>query len=310
MRYGEAVIDRLVADLGENVNIAFMPYMYSMWDSMETVFDAAVERGLKVILMPVTYMTKGDGEWHDDSALFNEIGRKADFQNCVPNVFVIHNPYDYNNRVTTIDPHFYTDGLKASGFKIVYLAYFGACYSERFILQPGVLNADYIFTGSEEERQRYIEVIRIVKGIDKSHNVFNIGGLPKYEAILKPREIPKCFDRINKFIVLICGSLTAFMNDPEDRIAKWLHAIDRYADMDECFVIFRPHPLMDDMINSMMRGVRPMYARFINEISQRVYIDKSASYDINFRYADYLISDPSSMVNVWKQTGKKYEVLE
>lgn len=309
MTYGEMIIDKLIEKHGKP-SIAFLPYKFAMWDSMETAYDAAVAKGLTTYLMPLSYVTRGDGMWHDETPLF---GNNTDDCNLLyklkPDIVVIHNPYDGHNKVTSIDPNFYSDKLKAAGFKIVYLAYCGSVVGAQFALRPGVKNADYIFTASAEERQRYIDLWK-TKGIDKTENVINVGGLPKYEAVLKNRTIPDCFERKQQKIVLVCGSLLSFLNEPNERLQKWKDAIKKYADNDDVCVIFRPHPLMADMISSMMKPYTLKYEAFLRHIENYCLIDNSQNFINAMRFADYLVTDPSSIIGVWEKTGKDYEIIE
>ena len=309
MTYGEKIIETLIEKHGK-FSIAFLPYKYAMWDSMETMYDAAVARGLTTYLMPIPYVTRGDGMWHDETPLFgNNTDDCSLLYELKPDIVVIHNPYDGNNKVTSIDPKFYSNELKAAGFKIVYIAYCGSVVGAQFALHQGVKNADYIFTASAEERQCYIDLWK-TKGIDKSENVFDIGGLPKYEAVLKNRPMPECFERDPAEIVLICGSLLSFLNNPDARLQKWKDAIRKYADKENVRVIFRPHPLMADMISSMLKTHTLKYEAFLSEIEQYCLIDKSQNFTNAMRFADYLVTDPSSIIGVWKQTGKDYEIIE
>lgn len=309
MTYGEKILDKITEKRGNETRLAFLPYKYSMWDSMETVYDAAIDRGMKPIICPIEYLTKGDGKWHDESVIFNQMGYETSKDITKAHLLVIHYPYDGNNKVTCINPQFYSRELKAAGYKLVYLAYCGSMSGKNFILQPGVRNANYIFTDTEEERQVYINTWKIYRNIDMSTRVHCVGGLPKYEAVNKQRHLHECFKPHEKNVVLVCGGLVPLLNDPK-RIDKWREVIARYDSTDDV-VIFRPHPLTMDMINAMKRERKEGYLRFLEDLKRKeIIIDMSPANQVVLRYADYLISDPSSMIDMWKRTGKEYEVIE
>ena len=309
MKYGEKIIDKIIEDNGP-CKIAFLPYKFSMWDSLETVYDAAVERGLTTYLMPIPYMTRGDGLWHDETHFFGKnVDNRALLKEFAPDVVFIHYPYDDNNRVTCIDPLYSSESLKSAGYKIAYLAYCGSVWAEHIILQKGVKNADYIFVASEEEKGRYIELWR-QKEVDISKNVFCLGGLPKYEAFFKQRFNSLEFKMSEGYIVLICGTLQTFLNEREKRIEKWLNAVKRFAQQKNTFVIFRPHPLMEDTIKAMLPQYQLRYEKFLKDIDELCYVDKSQRFQASIISADYLVSDPSSVTEVWKYTGKAYEIIE
>ena len=311
MTNGEKIIEKLIEVFGRKPSIAFLPYKYAMWDSMETMYDAAIKNRLETYLMPIPYVTRGDGMWHDETDLYGMANTSPcnELFDLKPDMVVIHNPYDGHNKVTSIDPFFYSDKLKEAGFKIVYLAYYGSIMSANFMLHHGVKNADFIFAGSEEERERYISVWK-QKGVDKSENVFYVGGLPKYEAISKRRVYPECFVKSEKRIVLVCGSLVSFLNAPVQRIEKWKEAVKKYSAQNDVTVIFRPHPLIEDTINAMAKQHSLRYEAFLDEIQQYCIIDKSAHFTEAVALSDYLVSDPSSVIEVWKRTNKPYEVID
>lgn len=310
MTNGEKIIEKLIELFGRKPSIAFLPYKFAMWDSMETVYDAAIKNRLETYLMPIPYVTRGDGLWHDETDLYgmaNTIHCNALFD-LKPDIVVIHNPYDGNNKVTSIDPRFYSDKLKEAGFKVVYLSYCGSIFSARLILHQGIKNADYIFVDSEEEKQRFIELWK-QRNVDKSENIF-VCGLPKYEASQKKSVYPECFTKTEKRIVLICGTLVSFLNAPEQRIEKWKAAVKKYSTQENVTVIFRPHPLMDDTINAMAKQYKLKYDAFLEEIEQYCIIDKSQLFQNAVKLSDYLVSDPSSVVEVWKRTGKPFEIID
>ena len=311
MTCGEKIIDKLIELNGKKPSIAFLPYKFAMWDSMETVYYAAVKKGLRTYLMPIRYVTRGDGLWHDETDLYG----MANTSNCntlydlKPDLVVIHNPYDGNNKVTSVDPDFYSDKLKAAGFRIVYLSYCGSIWDARLILHQGIKNADFIFVDSEEERQCYISTWK-QKNIDKTNDVFCCGGLPKYEAVNKHRIYPECFEKTKKKIVLVCATLVSFLNAPDQRLEKWKNAVKKYSAQENVSVIFRPHPLMDDTINAMMKQYRLKYDSFLEEIQKYCIIDKTERFQTAVDMSDYLVSDQSSVVEVWKRTGKPYEIID
>ena len=115
--------------------IVFLPYKADMWDSMESVWQAAVEDSEHAIayVMPIPYYDRTPDakvrEWHCDIDKFPEnvpviAYRSVDLAAMHPDVIVIHNPYDEYNTVTSVDAKYFSRYLKNYTDKLVYIPYF------------------------------------------------------------------------------------------------------------------------------------------------------------------------------------------
>ena len=100
----------------------FLPYKVSMWDSMETVWKAAdKDSDCDAYVVPIPYFDKdqdgnltvehyeGDQYPPDVPVTDYRIFRLEDKK---PDAVFIHNPYDQNNRLTSVHPDFYSSRLK------------------------------------------------------------------------------------------------------------------------------------------------------------------------------------------------------
>lgn len=322
---GDKIIEFLIRENGNTrFSIAFLPYCFEMWDCMESVYLSATKHGLDTAVFPIPYFTLKDGrinEWVYDYWKFEgEVDEKDlfDFNKYFEvmdeiDYVVIHNPYDDGNNLTTVHPFFYSNVLKEQGKKIIFIPYgipCGGVSNDTMRLQKGALNADYIFVNGEDEKREFIKTFNKI-GVDMTKRCYCFGS-PKLDVLRKQYELPFSWKKkIHRQVTLICTSLIAFMNDdPIKRIEKYRKAIDRELEKGN-MVIFRPHPLMDGMIENKFSN--EIYEKWVNLIS---YVDNVAILDIDneigmaMQYSKYLISDPSSVVEVWKETGKPYEVLE
>ena len=142
---GELVYDRLYQALRkveysvrEDIKVrreaVFLPYKASMWDSLESVWQAANEDPeCDAYVIPIPYYDKNpDGsfrEMHYEGGLYPDyvpITRydAYDFETRKPDLIFIHNPYDECNYVTSVHPYFYSKNLKRFTEKLVYIPYF------------------------------------------------------------------------------------------------------------------------------------------------------------------------------------------
>ena len=80
----------------------------------------------------------------------------------------------------------------------------------------------------------------------------------------------------------------------------------------ECgnMVIFRPHPLMEETIKDRCPELLNKWEELIDFAEEYAIVDHDHELAESMYFANYMISDPSSVIEIWKETGKPYEVLE
>ena len=143
-------------DIKVRLEIAFLPYKASMWDSLESVWRAAEEDpDCDAYVVPIPYYDrKGDGTlgaYHYEGKDFPADVPIVYFENYRledrrPDIVYIHNPYDQGNFVTTVDSRFYSGEIKKYADKLVYIPYYTTTggMAESQARCYGYYNADYI----------------------------------------------------------------------------------------------------------------------------------------------------------------------
>ena len=320
---GDNIVNFLLEKNGNMaLNIAFLPYCFKMWDCMESVYKNAKDRGVGVGVFPIPYFSLKNGkidEWHNEHELFEDSVDEEDLYDF--NVFfkvakdldfvIIHNAYDDGNNLTTVNPLFYTDRLKAMGLKIVFIPYgipCGGVSNDTMRLTKGALNSDYIFVNGEEERKGFIASWKKV-GVDMTSRCFAFGS-PKIDALYKQFNMPFEWKRkVYKPITLMCTSIMPFASAPEKKLKLYKKKINELL---ECgnMVIFRPHPLMEETIKSRCPEHLDEWEKLLDFAEEYAIVDYDHELAESMYFSEYLISDPSSIIEVWKETGKPYEVIE
>ena len=130
--------------------VVFLPYKASMWDALEFAWrKKAAEPGCTALVIPIPYYDRNAdttlGERHYE---INEFPADVpviscedyDFAGRHPDAIYIHNPYDEYNRVTCVDPRFFSRKLKQYTDELVYIPYF-------VLPEPNL---------SDEEQMKYI----------------------------------------------------------------------------------------------------------------------------------------------------------
>ena len=288
---GELIIDILINEFSRNPIIAFMPYKREMWDCMKTVYDAAIARGVKAYVIPLPYFVLYNNKIRpEDNPIVETIDDVpntpfTDFLKLGIDVVVYHNQYDNFNKLTSIHPMFYTSELKKKA-KLAYIPYSPLKGPKPY---PGARNCDYAFCIDEEDKADWLRTYP-----DKK--VFVVGS-PKIEYVEK-------YCKEKKQIVLIAASLMPFLRDPHNKMEKYKEIVTKYET-----VIFRPHPLMNAGINSMVSGTKDEYEKFLKWMKHNAIIDYSEYPEKTIAMCDMMFADKGSMVELWKPTNKPYEII-
>lgn len=123
-----------ISEFSAKYRVLFLPYKYSMWDSLESIYEAAEnDPECEAYVMPIPYYDK-DGHdnmigMHDESDLYPKdldvvSWREHTVDEINPDIIFIHNPYDDGNLVTSIHPDYYTRKLVRDDRLVVYVPYY------------------------------------------------------------------------------------------------------------------------------------------------------------------------------------------
>lgn len=256
-----------------------------------------------------------------------------------PDVIYIHNPYDEWNHVTSVPEHYYAKNLCHYTDKLVYIPYFilGETNADdpsdvdtmkHFCFLPGVIYADKVIVQSENMRQIYIrEYIKAAKEcgltgehIDRKFQEQKILGLgsPKVDKVLNTRkedlEIPvewlKIIEKPNgswKKVVFYNTTINGLLHNDERMLKKIENVFKAFREnQDEVTLLWRPHPLIENTLTSMRPQLWEAYQkvrdRYIEE-GWGIY-DDTADMDRAVALSDAYYGDQSSVLQVYKKTGK------
>lgn len=265
--------------------------------------------------------------------------QQYNFEERRPDVVYIHNGYDNWNLVTSVHPRFYTSNLKKYTEELVYIPYFvlgeiepdneqAVEQMKHFCFMPGIINADKVIVQSENMKIIYInEYLKAAKehGLSGKHldrkyleEKFLGLGSPKYDKVCATKkenlDIPSEWlkliekpDKSWKKIVLYNTTVAALLIYDEkwvDKIESVLAVFKRH--QDEIALLWRPHPLTE----STMKAMRPELLQKYTTLKEQylaegwgIY-DDTADMDRAVVLSDAYYGDGSSVVQLYKQTGK------
>lgn len=199
------------SELPDKLEVVFLPYKASMWDSLESIWMAAdIDKDCEAYVIPIPYydrnMDGSMGKLHYEVDMYPDYVpvinyKQFDFGKHHPDIIYIHNPYDNCNLVTSVHPFFYSNNLLKYTDKLVYVPYFildepncddidSLQSVSHFVTVPAVLYANVVVLQSENMRKAYIKVLTDTYGMESravwENKIYGIGS-PKVDKILSAR---------------------------------------------------------------------------------------------------------------------------
>ena len=307
-----AEIRQYVKQIAIQIKIAFFPYKYSMWDSLESIWKAACkDKRCECQVIPIPYYDKGeDGklqEMHYEGGSFSEEIPVLDYRNYSieaenPDIVYIHNPYDEYNKVTCVHPAFFMENLKKLGAVMVYVPYYmssncdkfeklgvefrtkGAVRSDYIVLQSDQLKAAYEYSGIDSKKllvtgSPKIDKICELKGLDRK-------GKDEWQSIIKGRKV-----------LLFCSSINALIAE-DNWIVHTNDVIDRILSDQSLALIWRPHPLLFQTLQIMKKDCVEQYQRIYEKVqkAENGIIDEDGDFGESMLASDGMLGDFSSLV--------------
>lgn len=316
------LIQGQIEEFSERLEVVFLPYKASMWDSLESVWKAADEApDCDAYVIPIPYYDKNPdgsfGQLHYEGDQYPSYVpitdfQKYDFEKRHPDKIFIHNPYDDCNYVTSVHPFFYSVNLKKYTEQLIYIPYFITMggIGEHLCTLPACFYADKIFVESERVKTIYIEKCsendeEMSKFYEKKLEVL---GSPKIDKIFHLDCYSKTSEGLaeNKKIILFNSSLSGLMKNPEKWIDRLQMIFKLFKKEKEVLIWWRPHPLTCATIESMFMMYKKRYQEVVDEfIGQQIGIyDNSPDMYKAIALSDGYYGDRSSIVQLYGITGK------
>src|SRR5581483_1459408 len=305
---------RLLTDPSITYTVVFMPYNASMWDSLHTIWAAAhADPRVEAIVVPVPYADRlpdgTAGDWHVHT---NDLPPEVpvtpytdfDLKATHPDVIYVHNPYDGNNRVTSVAPQFYSAELRPHTDLLVYVPYYVSATTpgEHLYQSPSFELFDKVIVQSEEIDRPVIEQWT-------SNKVVPLGS-PKLDYVRTPGSPlpPEWKERMTgRTALLQATSLSTLLGEDRQAVMRKLHEVLDVVEASEDLLLWwRPHPLERATITSMVPDVEPLYTAYEERArrSERVIVDTSMDLQRAIHNTDAYYGHWSSIVELFGFTGK------
>lgn len=299
----------------------FLPYKATMWDSLESVWLAArADENCEAYVIPIPYYDRNPdmsfGTMHYEADLFPDYVpitnyEDFDFGLIHPDMIFIHNPYDKYNYVTSVHPFFYSEELKKHTDCLVYIPYFATTggMGAPQAYMPSYDVVDFIVVQSSSLKAYYTRVSQ-----DK---ILPLGS-PKFDAVIRrcqnPPEPPEDWKAkmAGKKVYFFNTSLNGMLENPEVFMKKMEYVFDTFRDRKDVCLLWRPHPLFESTMESMVPEILPVYRdirdKYIAE-GWGIY-DTTPSIENTIALCDVYVGDAnSSVTSLFGVAGKPVFVL-
>lgn len=330
--------DEIQKNIQEKLEILFLPYQVSMWDSLESVWMAAKERGdLDCYVVPIPYYDvlpdNSLGNIHYEGDKYPDYVPvtsylKYSIEARRPDVIFFHDPYDEFNRVTRIPEQFYSKNLKKYTDMLVYIPYFvseeggpaeyqcytsGVLFADRVIVQPGSIYEKYCRIYMNVVRQNGLEQTLI-----PAEQKFLPLGSPKFDKVLnmkcEPEDLPEAWQEVirkpdgsRKKIILYNLSISPMLENREQTLNKLDNVFQFFRERrEELVMLWRPHPLLLKTIESMVPWLRDAYMQRVQQFQKEGWgiFDETPDPNLAMVVSDGYYGDMSSLVTTYRETGK------
>jgi len=330
------------------IEVAFLPYSASMWDSLESVYFAARDdEGTNAYVVPIPYYElrpngKVKERCYDGDKFPKDIPvtHYSDYnlEERRPDIIFIHNFYDDKNLVTRVDESYYTRELRKHTNFLVGI-YYGIrlwVWKDPSVIDysaeadkhlPSVMNLDKLVTYSNEDNESMVHAWNwILKQYSEMEPLnftdrFVAWGSPKFDInknINNNRlDIPSDWKNKlynanggKKTVILFNTSLSPLLKNNEKYLDKLQKILDFFKERKDLVCLWRPHPLMTQTLRSMRIGLLYRYNQLVKGFleSENGIFDDTPGYQTAIKFSDAYYGDESSLVYLYLATGKPFGI--
>jgi len=318
------VSEILNEEIKNKLNVLFLPYKVSMWDSLESVYKAALnDKDCVAKVVPIPYYElSGDKKIpkYEGNMFPKDIPiiyyKDYDLAAEEPDIIYVHNIYDQYNKITQVYEEYFTGNLKKYTDMLVYVPYHISSFidtgSTKYLAYniPSIKNVDKVILAGE-----HVKAAAIRDGIPEDKLL--VLGSPKFDHIInsmkKGVKIPDNWrERIEgKFVFVLNTGCLFFANDPYYKVGLLSCILNIPNIVENSVLIWRPHPLTKISIMRFTPGLMEYYntltTKYIGDdyIYKNVILDETEDYVPVLLMADVLISSDGSLLRSYLVTGKK-----
>lgn len=336
----ESVRNSISNDIPSRLEVVFLPYKASMWDSMESVWMAARDDpDCDAYVIPIPYYDRNPdmsfGQYHYEGDKFPAdvpvtFYEKYDLSQRKPDIIYIHNPYDHANYVTTVHPDYYSEHLRKCTNMLVYIDYGIPLYVPNDISQLEPAPRDYahpawwysnliVAYSNEFANATYYSMLsggfefNPPEKKELRKKIVALGS-SKFDCIvrLKREEHPLPAEWENRIagkkVLLLNTSLHELLMHNEACLKQIRDVIHGSLQHEDIVLWWRPHPLIESTIRIMRPMLYSEYMQIVSDfiISDRGIYDESSELHRAIAWSDACLTDISSLAYLYLASGKPF----
>lgn len=311
-------------DIKVKLEVVFMPYKCSMWDSLESIWEAAADDpDCDAYVVPIPYYDRNPdrtaAEYHYEGREYPAYVpivhyEEYNLEQRRPDIIYIHNPYDNFNYVTSVDPRFYSSELKKYTDCLVYVPYFlfPKLATSHLINTPALFNVDYIFVQNEKIREAYINEIKNYPRLEGFENRILPIGTPKTDKVFNVCkngiDISEQWKKqsSNKKKIFLNTNVSLILHNNEKFIENMSRIFKILNQRKDVFVIWREHPLTNETLKAMKPEMLDEYENLklsFLESGLGMFDTNIEPYEAIY-FSDCYFGAGGSLVPIYAATGK------
>jgi hypothetical protein len=313
------------------LNVVFFPYKASMWDSLASVYEAAVKDNNCVArVVPIPYY-----ELAKDQAIPKYEGNQFpknipvthyseyNLEEEQPDIIFVHNIYDQYNAITRVYEEYFTSNLKKYTDMLVYVPYLVSSFivpkkgdhSLAYTI-PTIKNVDKIILAGD-----FLKEAAIRDGVPED-KLLALGS-PKLDGIVNAIREDICYpegwkDKLEgKTVYLLNTGCMSWSNHVFAQLARLIDFMNIPRFVENSILIWRPHPLTEISIMKYIPyfyntycGLTESIRKGDNKFYSGVILDETDDYLPALKVADILISADGSLLRSYLLTEKKVLFLD
>ena len=314
--------ENAVKHIHEKIEVVFLPYKVSMWDSLESVWKTAdSDPDCDAYVIPIPYYDKNsdkslgaehyEGDEYPEDVPVTHYG-DYDFESRRPDMIFFHNPYDQFNNMTSVHPFFYSKNLKSFTDMLVYIPYYatsGGMSDDRGYMLS-YYYADYIIIQSERYRKFFDPNLSGEKLLPF--------GSPKFDKIIRlcnnPPEPPAEWKEkmAGKKVFFYNIGINGLLINTKMFLEKIEYVFRCFSACKNACLVWRPHPLLEAAFTSMRAEYKPIYEKlkqYFLENDIGIY-DDTPEIEPTIALCDaYIGNAGSSVTSLFGMAGKPVFIL-
>lgn len=318
----------------DRLKVVFLPYKASMWDCMESVWEAAdADPECEALVVPIPYYEKnGQGsivrECYEGDLFPKDVPvvpyRAYHLEEEQPDIVYIHNPYDGGNTITTVHPDYYSSNLKKYTDLLVYIPYYicgNGPLPDCHLSLPAYEYVDKIIVQDEEKVKNLLDFVPeekiVVLGTPKVDRIRKLN--QKKDEILENGIPQEWREKIRgKKVILYNISVTGILRSSKYAMDKIRYVLSCFEGREDVVLWWRPHPLLEATLQSTLPALYGEYMEIKRAFagSGNGILDETGDAAVAAVIADaYLGENTTSLMHYFGVLGKpvmytNWEIVE